>query len=254
MFDVAVVIPTLLRPTLEHAVRSIFAQDLPGRVQILIGIDRPQGAVEMVSRLKRDCPARMALTILDLGYSTAARHGGIHTAWGGGALRTILSFAANSRRVAYLDDDNYWAPNHLGTLTAALDGQAWAYSYRWFVDSESGQVLDVDRWESVGPDKGTYAEKAGGFVDPNCLILDKLICAPLLHLWAEGRHTDGRGADRVMFAALRRLPSFRCTGQATSYYRTSPADDAHPQRLKWIAEHRQKIAGASPNPGPGRDR
>jgi hypothetical protein len=35
-FDVAVVIPTVLRPTLLRAVRSIFRQDLKGRIQILI--------------------------------------------------------------------------------------------------------------------------------------------------------------------------------------------------------------------------
>ena len=41
LFDVAVVIPSLLRPTLPRALRSVFAQDFQGSVQILIGIDAP---------------------------------------------------------------------------------------------------------------------------------------------------------------------------------------------------------------------
>jgi len=41
LFDAAVVMPTLLRPSLERAVRSVFAQDLGGRIQLLIGVDCP---------------------------------------------------------------------------------------------------------------------------------------------------------------------------------------------------------------------
>ena len=42
-FDVAVVMPTLLRPSLKRAVESVFAQDVRGRVQILIGVDVAEG-------------------------------------------------------------------------------------------------------------------------------------------------------------------------------------------------------------------
>ena len=38
-FDAAVVIPTILRPELGDALRSVFAQDLGGRIHALIGID-----------------------------------------------------------------------------------------------------------------------------------------------------------------------------------------------------------------------
>ena len=43
IFDVAVVMPSLLRPQLRDALRSIFAQDLIGRIQVLIGIDTLEG-------------------------------------------------------------------------------------------------------------------------------------------------------------------------------------------------------------------
>jgi hypothetical protein len=41
--DAAVIIPTLLRPSLVRAVQSVFAQQFGGRVQILIGIDQRSG-------------------------------------------------------------------------------------------------------------------------------------------------------------------------------------------------------------------
>ena len=51
-FEAAVIVATILRPTLLQAVRSIFAQDLQGRVQILIGIDKVKGDRGMLDALR----------------------------------------------------------------------------------------------------------------------------------------------------------------------------------------------------------
>jgi hypothetical protein len=59
-FDAAVILPTLLRPSLDRAVRSVFAQDFPGRIQLLIGIDVAQGDPAQLAALTRDCPAHIA--------------------------------------------------------------------------------------------------------------------------------------------------------------------------------------------------
>jgi len=63
-FDVTVLIRTLLRPSLPAAVRSVFAQDFPGRIQILIGADAVPGAAPIVDGLRAECPARMRLDLL----------------------------------------------------------------------------------------------------------------------------------------------------------------------------------------------
>ena len=133
--DVAVIVPTILRPSLERAVRSVFGQDLSGT--ILIGIDKPAGDGDLLRRLKAAAPKNVRLTILDLGYSTSRRHGGLVNTWSGGALRTMLSYAANSRYAAYLDDDNWWDEKHLSSLLETVQGTEWAYSKRWFVDAQS---------------------------------------------------------------------------------------------------------------------
>src|SRR5690606_9284128 len=44
IYDCAVVIPTILRPVLARAVRSVYAQDFPGSVQVLVGIDVATGS------------------------------------------------------------------------------------------------------------------------------------------------------------------------------------------------------------------
>lgn len=96
-FDVAVIIPTLLRPELVRAVESVFRQDIKGRVQILIGIDVALGGasgLQALQALQARTPANMHITVLDPGYSTSERHGGLYSNRFSGAMRTILSYLA----------------------------------------------------------------------------------------------------------------------------------------------------------------
>ena len=130
IFDFAVVMPTTLRSTIVDALRSVFAQDFAGTVQTLIGIDVPHGGLALIETFCQELSENHSVLLFDLGYSTSARHGGLHPSWDGGVLRTALSYLAASSRVAYLDDDNWWAPAYLTTLRAALEGHDWASSNR----------------------------------------------------------------------------------------------------------------------------
>ena len=218
-FDAAVVIPTILRPQLAHAVRSVFAQDFTGTIQVLIGVDIAKGDRGMLDELRRETPERVHVSVIDLGYSTSMRNGGLYRNWSGGSLRTFMSYAANSRYVAYLDDDNWWAPSHVSDLVAAIDGKDWAWSYRWYVDPRTREPICVDEWESVGPGQGLLRDTAGGFVDTNCLMLDKMKCHWQLPAWCIPAARNGGGVDRIMFRQLiRRRKTGACTGNATAYY------------------------------------
>lgn len=232
--NVAVIIPTTLAATLPQAVQSVFDQDFPGRIQILIGIDVAKGSREALNALIAACPANVTIDVLDLGYSTAARHGGVHTCGYGGSLRSALSFLANSRYVAYLDDDNWWAPDHLSSLLTAIEGHAWAYSARWMVDPRNSRPVCIDTWESVGPDAGVFAKNFGGFVDTSSLMIDKLVCASVLPLWSHSVLTYGDGEDRLVFAALRKSFPGAPSGAATSFYRITETDIQQPQRLPYF--------------------
>ena len=237
-FDAAVIIPTILRPSLARAVRSVYNQKFSGRIQVLVGVDRRLGDPAVLSELRRECPANCVLSVIDLGYSTSARNGGLYPGGTGGALRTILSYAANSRVLAYLDDDNWFGEDHLRTLREALEGHDYAFSLRWYVDRETGTPLCVDAWESLGPGAGFFVEPFGGFIDPSSLMLDKLRCDPLLRLWCYPLPGDPRAMseDRMVFDALRKHHRGRGTGEATSFYVIQPEDAMHSRRVRWIAE------------------
>jgi hypothetical protein len=254
-FDVAVVIPTVLRPTLSRAIDSIYAQTFRGTVQVLLGVDKVDGDVAVLSDIARRCPDHCALTLFDPGYSTSVRHGGLHPAKDGGCLRTVLSYIANSRYVAYLDDDNWWHEDHLGSLLHAVAGHDWAFSLRWYVDHATDRPLCVDEWESVGPDDGCFKGRFGGFVDTNCLMIDKLACEPALRWWSIPLHGDpiGMSGDRHVFHFLKNHKKWNGTGLATSYYVIQPRDAMHSLRVQWIEEklgsRPQVLVPASSNGG-----
>ena len=218
-FDVGIVMVTVVRDTLPQAVRSVFAQAFGGRMQILVGVDRWQGDRTVVESLAREAPSHIAVTTLDLGYSTSQRNGGLYPSHYGGALKTILSYAANSRHVTYLDDDNWYAPNHVETMLAAVRDKAWAFSLRHFVDADTGQMLCADTWESLGPGRGVYGKAQGGFVDTNCFFIDKLACNDVFPEWAMTRFAGGTGGDRQVLEKLRGRP-FGTNDAHTLFYRT----------------------------------
>ncbi|MEH6404168.1 MAG: glycosyltransferase family A protein [Sneathiella sp.] len=220
-FDVAVVIPTIVRPSLLEAVQSIFEQKFTGTIQILVGVDKVLGDQDILYKLFENIPDKVTITLFDPQYSTSARHGGIHQARDGGSLRTTLSFLANSRYVAYLDDDNLFHPNHLETLLKAVVGVDWAYSYRWLVDEETNKKLTVDKWHSAGPNNGIMKGTSGGFADPNTLLIDKLACADQLHLWSVESDVNAKfsGADRMFFNGLSLNKTYNSSKRATVYYK-----------------------------------
>src|SRR5438477_6797941 len=125
---------SVLRPSVGRALRSVLAPDLPGRILLLIGDNNRLGSPALIDRMLTSCPAHIGITRFDPGFSTSVKHGGVHTNHFGGALRTILSFAANSRYVAYLDDDDWYAEDHLSSLLQVVQGKEWAFSQRWLLN------------------------------------------------------------------------------------------------------------------------
>lgn len=232
-YDVAVVMPTVGRACILDAVASVYAQQGVGRIQLLIGVDAPRGDFRRLLELLESAPAHVAPCLFYPGYSTSIRHGGLHPAYDGGALRTVLSYMANARHLAYLDDDNWWGPDHLRSLLAAISGRDWAFALRWFVHPESRKPICIDTWESVGPGRGVFTQKFGGWADPNCLMIDKLTCEPALRWWTiplPGDH-NATSADRHVFHWLNLKGKPGESGQASVFYTMQPGDETHRSRL-----------------------
>jgi hypothetical protein len=243
--DFAVIIPTILRPTIADAIRSVFDQRFDGSVQVLIGIDASASDLSFIEEICRAVPDRHSVFLFYPGYSTSRRHGGLDASWIAGSLRTALSYLANSRYVATLDDDNWWSNDHLSAMHAALSaGADWAWSLRWYVHPSSRQPICHDEWESVGPDKGYFSEW-GGWVDPNCLAIDKIACEAVLRWWSiplrnsPGAMDSDRNVFRILRTQFRGVP----TGLHSVFYQISEADQfMHPYRLSVMGKERYHAA------------
>jgi hypothetical protein len=173
----------------------------------------------MIDQICASRPSHCAVQVFWPGYSTSVRHGGLTPPGDGGALRAILSYLANSPYVAYLDDDNWWAPTHLSDLRRAIDNADWAFSLRWYVHPFSRRPICVDIWEAVGPGQGLYNKAFGGFVDPSSLMINKLVCPSAPPNWNIASKEDPMGADRYVFDYLSRHHRVCGTGQATTFTR-----------------------------------
>ncbi len=241
--DVAVVMTTVCRPSLARAIRSVFRQDHKQRIHLLVGVDTERfGRFEDIYRdLEPERPENVAMTCLNLGYSTSARHGGVHSCWFGGSLRTALTFLASARHVAYLDDDDWYEPQHLRLLRAAIEGKSWAFSLCNYADPERGIPLAPDDAESLGPGKGIFKERYNGFVRPSALMLDKLELAPILHIWSESPFPTGDGEDRLIFNELLDYPDYGETRVPTVNYALDPKDGNHPGRMRHLASKGIKV-------------
>jgi hypothetical protein len=240
-YDVSVVMPSIGRQEIIKAISSIFQQNV-SRIQVLIGIDKPQEHLLFLDEFLEGCPKHITVNVFYPGYSTSVRHGGITLAKDGGALRSILSQLANSKFVTYLDDDNWWESTHLSDLLHAIQNKAWAFSLRYFVHPHSKNKICIDEWESVGPGKGIFLQKFGGFVDPNCLMINKEMCWQCLPLWNFPLTGDPKGmsADRNIFNFLKNHSEPGATGKASTFYVLDPHDGLHNTRLSLIGENYHK--------------
>lgn len=238
-FDVAVVMPTVGRASLREAVQSVYDQAFAGRIQLLIGVDAPLGSFDEHEKLFAAAPPNVTVCFYYPGYSTSVRHGGLHPARDGGVLRAVLTYMANARYVAYLDDDNWWNPVHLQSLLLSIEGKDWAYADRWFVHQDTKQVLGPDDWESVGPGRGIFAGTHGGWVDPNCLMFDKFSCEPAIRLWTIPLPGDRKAmsADRHIYAYMQEKGAHGVSGLITTYYALQADDGMHPYRLQMMEAH-----------------
>jgi hypothetical protein len=212
---------------------------------MLIGVDAVQGDLSKLFAVLEKAPPHVTTCLFYPGYSTSVRHGGLHPARDGGTLRSMLTYLANARYVAYLDDDNWWHVDHLQRMIAAIQQKDWAFSLRWFVHPHTRHAICEDTWESVGPGKGIFSDKFGGWVDPNCLMFDKLACEPVIRWWSIPLPGDTKAmsADRHVFDFLHRQSAPGSTEVPTVYYALDPNDGMHPSRLEVMGREAYEAAG-----------
>ncbi len=127
------------------------------------------------------------------------------------------SFLTRADWVFFLDDDNFFDPNHVESLMSLAMNHdlKWAYSLRRIVAQDGSPICDDD-WCSLGywPDLGSQG--ASQLVDNSCYA----VSLPFAKRYALAWTARPSSADRCFFLTLHESGArYGCTGLSTTNYR-----------------------------------
>jgi glycosyltransferase involved in cell wall biosynthesis len=110
-----------------------------------------------------------------------------------GGIVAASAFLVQEDLICWLDDDNWFEPDHIEKLVEAKGDKPYAYSLRALRNSD-GSFFANDDFESIG--------HHGGFIDLNCYLMERNIAVQIAPLWYK---TTGELmiGDRFVYQALR---------------------------------------------------
>lgn len=202
---VMVITPTTGKDTLEKAVNSVLEQTIP--TEHLVVCDGDDAYQKIWDNEVVWSGNLMHLIVLPENV------GG--NGWYGHRVYAAMPLMVNADYILFLDEDNWFEPNHVETMIAKIKSKdlMWSYSLRRICD-ERGEYVTDDDCESLGR-YPTYYDHTVNFVDTNCYCFRREYLVNVAHAFY-----GQWGADRPFYkAASTQLPAFGCTGEATVNYR-----------------------------------
>jgi glycosyltransferase involved in cell wall biosynthesis len=134
--------------------------------------------------------------------------------WYGHRVYAACSFLVNADIICYLDEDNWYEPNHVEELVKTIQtGAQWAYSLRKIYDKHGNYICD-DNCESLGK-WPIYFNNDAYHIDTSSFAVRRDVAVNIGHAWY-----GQWGADRQFFSNLKKFfPNFECTGKHSLCYR-----------------------------------
>ena len=199
---VAVITPTIASKALQTCIDSVKNQTYSDIIHYVF-IDGSQ--YKTVANLALEDVPKVSRVILE---------DNVGQGWYGHRVYAACSFLVNADAICYLDEDNWFEPNHVEKLVSKLqEGNPWAYSLRKIVDKD-GNFLCEDNCESLGK-WPVYFNKDQYHIDTSSFIVRREVALRVGHAWY-----GQWGADRQFFNALKsNYPNFGCTHEHSLNYR-----------------------------------
>lgn len=209
---VTVITPTTGAPCVRQALDSVKNQTYDN-IQHLVVVDgQPKGRV-----IAKEYPH---IDLVDLPYPTGKDQYNGHRIYG------AMTYIANGELLCFLDEDNWYEPNHIETLVDVISkGNKWAYSLRKIV-SQDGEYICNDDCESLGKWTSVINDK---FIDVNCFMIPKAAALGFSPYWyRRARHPQEQPeVDRILSPfMMQNLPEFDTNGQYTINYRVASRGDS----------------------------
>lgn len=220
--SVAVITSTIGRAQLERAILSVKAQTYPCKHYVFV--DGEQFHADAKAILDK----YPEVTAIYLPMNTGA--GG----WTNSSINAIAPFLVKEAAICYLDDDNWYEPNHVEQCVKTLNesGADYVYALRNFY-SPTEQFISKDTLESIG----FYENKLGNpynfqilvngqtlamhttahkrhHIDTNCYMMRRELAIGISRFWYSGIHND----TNVFNALVQFNVSHCCTKRFTVNY------------------------------------
>jgi hypothetical protein len=204
MKSAAIIIATTGAPEVRTAIASVLAQSHSSAKPYVV-VDGAEFEADFRRSIEGLALSDSHVTILK---ENVGRNG-----FYGHRIYAAFSHLINADYVLYLDQDNWFDPEHVATLIETIEkkGVDWSYSLRKVCGTDGAFMLNDD-CESLGKWAGW---KNTRLVDTNTYCLKHPVAVQVASCWH-----GGWGQDRVLFSALSQyFPKFECTGRYSVNYR-----------------------------------
>lgn len=202
---VTVITPTIGKIELNDAIRSVGKQTYP--CKHLIVFDNPKGVKAFE---KENNPPNDPIDVCFLPYNTGA------DGFYGHRIYAAFPHLVNSDYILFLDEDNFYEPDHVATLIKTIEDNnlQFAYSLRRIVDKD-GKYLCDDNCESLGqwPIFFTH-DNPQYLVDTSSFCFRREFLIQVCQFWH-----FGWGGDRRFFEIVKKSAPHDTTGKHTLNYR-----------------------------------
>ena len=199
---VAIVTPTIGSEHLVRCVDSVDKQTYSDLTHYVF-IDGEQSELSVIDKIEGATKVKKIVLEENVGKG-----------WYGHRVYSACSFLVNADVICYLDEDNWYEPNHVENLVDKIkQGNDWAYSLRKIYDKD-GNFLCNDDCESLGK-WPVYFNGEVFHIDTSSFAIRRDIAVRIGHAWY-----GQWGADRQFFSALKNhFPKFDCSNDYTMCYR-----------------------------------
>lgn len=218
--SVVVITASVGRTELRRCVQSVRSQDF-SKVRHLVVVDGPEyeaDAARALDGITRD----EHLDVLVLPQNAGRPNNYGYRVYG------AMSLLVNEDIVCFLDEDNWFDPDHVSSAVAALQrtGASWAYSLRRICTDQGVPICDDDSdslgywpkfasllsvWEIERSEKARHLQYPN-LVDTNCYVLPRRVAS------AVAPRLRGPNADSEVSSFLVRDQVGTCSGRSTVNY------------------------------------
>jgi glycosyltransferase involved in cell wall biosynthesis len=205
---VTVITPTIGSPKLADAMNSVLGQTYE-HITHLIVVDGANYFHEVMKHAVLPAAGRSIAQITKSPENTGAN--GFY----GHRIYAAYPHLINTDYIFFLDEDNWYQPNHVETLVKTLDeGNQFAYSLREVYDENKNYLCD-DNCESLGKWPIWFTHNEPNYlIDTSSFAFTREFLIQVCHLWHWGW-----GGDRRFYNIVRDNAKHDTSGKHTLCYR-----------------------------------